>query len=83
MPCDKIGVKVRKKYVFDFEAVLGRISDVLVRVALRVNDGGRACCFVPDQVGSMRQARQIELFKNHFGFPLLAACYFGCGTIRK
>jgi hypothetical protein len=77
MPCDKIGVKVRKKYVFDFEAVLGRISDVLVRVALRVNDGGRARHLVSDQVGSVGQARQIELFENQLGSSPVAPSYLG------
>jgi hypothetical protein len=35
-----------QEYMFDFEAVLGGNRDVLVRVALRVNDGCRACRLV-------------------------------------
>jgi hypothetical protein len=52
-------------------------GNVLVRVALRVDDGGRACRFVSYQVGSVRQARQIELFENHLGIPSRADCYLG------
>jgi hypothetical protein len=83
MTGNKIGVEMSQEYVFDFEGVLGGERDVLVRVALGVNDGGRACRFVSYQVGSVRQARQIELFENHFGFSSDAASYFGWGTIRK
>ena len=52
-------------------------GNVLVRVALRVDDGGRACRFVSYQVGSVRQARQIELFENRLGIPSRADCYLG------
>jgi hypothetical protein len=76
-------MEMGKEYVFDFEGVLGGKRDVLVRVALRVNDGGRACRLVSNHVGSVRQARKIELFEDHFRSPSLADCYFGCGTIRK
>jgi hypothetical protein len=68
MTGNKIGVEMSQEYVFDFEGVPGGERDVLVRVALGVNDGGRAGRFVSYQVGSVRQARQIELFENHFGF---------------
>ena len=42
MAGDKIGVQMRQDYVLDFERVLGGECDVLVYVALRVNDGRRA-----------------------------------------
>ena len=77
MPGDKIGVEMGQEHVLNFESVLGGKRDVLVRVALRVHDGGRACRLVSNQIGSVRQARQIELFEDHFGFSLLADCYFG------
>jgi hypothetical protein len=79
----KIGMEVREEYMFDFEGVLGGKGNVLVRVALRVNDGGRACHLVSNQVGGVRQAWQIELFEDHLGSPSLVDCYFGWGTIRK
>ena len=43
MPGDKIGVEMRQEYVLDLERVLGGKRNVLVGVALRVNDGCRAC----------------------------------------
>ena len=83
MPGDKIGVEMRQEHVLDLEAVLGGKRDVLVDVALRVNDGCRACRLVSNEVGGVRQARQIELLEDHRGLPSLADRYFGWGTIRR
>ncbi len=83
MPGDEIGVKMRQENVLDLELVLGGKGNVLVGVALRVNNGRRACRFVSNHVGSVRQARQVELLEDHFRPPLYADNYFGCGTIRR
>jgi hypothetical protein len=83
MPGDKIGVEVRREYVLDLERVLGGKGNVLVRVPLRVNDGRRACLLVFNNVGSVRQARQIELLEDRVKPSMLADCYFGWGTIRR
>ena len=83
MPGDKIGVEMRQEYVLDLERVFGGKRNVLVGVALRVNDGRRACRLVSNHVGSVRQARQIELLEDHAALPSLADCYFGWGTIRR
>ena len=83
MPGDEIGVEMRQEYVLDLERVLGGKGNVLVRVALRVNDGCRACLLVSNDVGSVRQARQIELLEDHCAPSSLAGCYFGWGTIRR
>src|ERR1017187_758697 len=80
MPGDKIGVEVRREYVLDLERVLGGKGNVLVRVPLRVNDGSRACRLVSNNVGSVRQARQIELLENHCTPSSLADCYLGWGV---
>jgi hypothetical protein len=69
MPGHKIGVEMSEEYVPDPESVFGGEGNVLIRVALRVNDGGRACSFVSDNVGGVRQARQVELFENHAAAP--------------
>jgi len=74
MPSHKIGVKMGEENVPDLESVFGGESNVLIRVALRINDGGRACRFVSDDVGSVRQARQIELFEDHGAAPWLRDC---------
>ena len=71
MPGDKIGVEMRQEYVLDLERVLGGKGNVLIRVPLRVNDGRRACLLVSDHVGSVRQARQIELLEDHVPLAFL------------
>ncbi len=88
MPGDEIGVEMREEYVLDLERVLGGKGDVLVGVALRVNDGCRACRLVSDEVGSVRQARQIELLEDHCAPSSLLVRglrgnQFGWGTIRR
>ena len=42
MAGDEIGVKMRQENVLDFEPMLGGKGDVLIGVALRIDDGGRA-----------------------------------------
>jgi hypothetical protein len=75
MPGNEIGVEVCQDYVLDLERVLGRKRYVLVRISLRINHGSRACSFVPNNVGRMREARQIELLKDHAApFPECSFC---------
>ena len=57
MAGDEIGVEMGEKDVLDLEAVFGGESDVLVDVALRIDDGGCGGRFVSDDVGSVSQAR--------------------------
>jgi hypothetical protein len=52
-------------------------GNVLVRVSLRVNDGGTAGCLVGDQVRGVGQARQIELLEDYCTPASLAGCRFG------
>ena len=61
MTCDEIGVEMGQEYMLDLERVFGGERKVMVRVALRVNDGRRACLLVSNNVRSVRQTRQIEL----------------------
>jgi hypothetical protein len=63
--CAAENSKVRQQNVFDFEPVLSGERDVLVRVTLRINNGGRASHFIPNHVRGMRKTRQIELFQDH------------------
>jgi hypothetical protein len=77
MPGDKIRMKVRQDHVLDLERVLGGKRNVLVGVSLRVNDGRCPPGLVPNQVGSVRQARQIELFEDHAAPSSLTDSYFG------
>jgi hypothetical protein len=50
---------------------------------LRVNDSGGACLLISNNVGSVRQTRQIELLEDHPTPLSIADYYFGWGTIRK
>jgi len=83
MPGDEVGMEMRQEYMLDPEPALGGKRNVLVRVPLRVDDGGRACLLVSNHVGSVRQARQIELLEDHCTLSSFADCYFGWGTIRR
>src|ERR1700719_1732552 len=97
MPGDEIGVQMGQKYVFDLESVLSSKRNVLVGIALGVDDGSRRGGLVTDNVRSVRQAREIKLLKEHaaqssFGpllglvcavFANVAGAYFGCGIIRR
>jgi hypothetical protein len=59
VPGYEIGVEVGKKNVLDGQPVLGGECEVLVHVALRINYGGGTRTFVANQVGGVRQAREI------------------------
>ena len=41
------------------------IGDVLVDVALRIDDGGGVRRFVADEIRRVREAIQVELFQDH------------------
>jgi hypothetical protein len=57
---------MRKENVFDFAADCGGISDVLLDVPLWIDHDRRVCFLVGDEVGRMRQATEIVLFKLHY-----------------
>jgi hypothetical protein len=78
----KVGVEMRQEYALDLECVPGGESDILIRVSLRVNHCRHSCLFVSNNVGSVRQARQIELLEDHLTPSMLGDCYFGWATMR-
>ena len=53
---DEVGVKVGEEDVADFEPELRGVGEVLVDVALRVDDDGRGSGFVTDEV--LKRARE-------------------------
>src|SRR5579883_2215830 len=61
----KIGMEVGEKDVLDLQAVFGGEGQVVVGVALRVDDNGGAGFLIADQVGSVRKTRQIKLLQDH------------------
>ncbi len=61
---DEVGVKVGEEDVADFEPELRGVGEVLVDVALRVDDDGRGSGFVADEVRSVRETAEVILFEN-------------------
>ena len=62
---DEVGVKVREEDVRDPQVVLGREGEILIDVALRIDDGCGVRSGVADEVRSVRQAIQIKLLQDH------------------
>ena len=83
MSSNEIGMKMGQEHMLDRKRVLCGEGQVLVNIPLRIYDGGRACLFVPNDVGGVSQARQIELLEDHRRNSLVAKNYFGCGTMRR
>jgi hypothetical protein len=46
------------------------IFEVLVDITLRINDHSCLALFVPYQIGSVRQAAQVVLLKDHLFIPI-------------
>src|SRR5215469_10866855 len=65
MPRKEVGVKMGQEYMFDVQRVLGYKGKILSRVPLWIDQSRCARLLVADNIGSMRKARQIELFKDH------------------
>jgi len=76
-------MEMRQEYVLDSETVFTGKGNILVGVALWVDDRCHARLFVSNNVGRVRQARQIKLFNDHGLPPSLANCYFGWATILR
>ncbi len=67
VPGDEVGVEVGEEDVFDLKVALRGKIQVHVDVALWIDDGGSVCILVGDEVGSMSQTIQVELFEDHAG----------------
>ena len=65
MAGDEVRVEMGKKDVLDLQPVFGGERYVLICIALRIDHGCRARRLVSYQIGGVRQARQIELLKDH------------------
>ena len=62
---DEVGVEVGEKYVANLEPRFFGVGQVLLNVALRVNDDGGRTGLVCEQIGGVGQATQVVLFQNH------------------
>ena len=65
MAGDEVGVEVREEDVTDLEAELVSVVEILLDVALRVDDDGGVAGFVAEQVGGVGEAAKIVLFQDH------------------
>ncbi len=81
--CAELGGRSRQKYVLDRKRMLGGKRGVLVRVALRIDDSPSARLLVSNNLGGVRQTRQIELLEDHFPLAFFADSWVGWGTIRR
>ncbi len=68
----EVGVEMGEKDVADFEAEFLGVGQVLLNVALRVDDDRGRTRLVAQQIGGVSEAAQIILFQNHGGFYSLA-----------
>ena len=65
MAGDEVGVEVGEEDVADLEAKFLGVGQVLLDVALRIDDDGGRTGLVPEQIGGVGQAAQVVLFQNH------------------
>jgi hypothetical protein len=68
---------MRQDDMLNLQRALRGKRDILVCVSLWVNNGRCSRGLVPDQVGCVRQARQVELFKDQAAPSSLTDSYFG------
>ncbi len=62
---EEIGMQVRQEHVGDSQVVRLGEGQVLVDVALRIDDRGGVRLLVADEIGRVRQAIQVELLQDH------------------
>ena len=62
---DKIGVHVGEENVADRQALRLSIGDVVVHVALRVDDDGGLRVVVTDEVGGVGETAEVVLLQQH------------------
>ena len=65
MAGDEVGVEVGEKHVADMKAKLLGVAQVLLNVALRIDDDGSRTGLVSKQIRRMGEASQVVLFQNH------------------
>ena len=74
MPGDEIGVEMGQEYVLDLQGMLRREGNIVIRVALRVDDDGGTGLLVADDVRGVGEAGKIELLEDHEAPPPFVEC---------
>jgi hypothetical protein len=72
-------VEVRQQHVPDLQPVFGGERQVLIDIALRIDDSGGAGVFVADEIRRVGETIKIKLAQNHGSSPLQRA---GCSAGR-
>ena len=62
----EVGMKVGEEDVRDPQPVVRGEGEVAVHVPLGVDHGRNSAGFVPDQVGRVREAIEVELLQDHW-----------------
>ena len=70
MAGDEVGVEVGQEDVADLQAEFLGVGEVLLDVALRVDDDGGRAGLVSEQIGGVGQAAQVILFQNHLSIGM-------------
>jgi hypothetical protein len=65
---EEVGVEVGEEDVANFEVELLGIDEVLMDIALGIDDDGGAALLISKEVGSVSEATEIVLFQDHRGF---------------
>ena len=78
VPGHEVGVEVREQHVADPHAEPAGVAQVLVDVALRVDDRRRPAALIRDEIGGVGEAAQVVALEDHLALP----AQLGCGTIR-
>ena len=65
MPSHKVSMKVCEKNMADVETERLCIREVLMDIALRINDNSGPTLFIAEQVGGMCETAEVVLFQNH------------------
>ncbi len=68
MAGEEVGVEVSEEDVADLYAELVGVVDVLLDVALRIDDDGGAAGFVGDEVGRVGEAAEVVLLEEHASY---------------
>ena len=82
MAGDEVGMEVGQEDVADLEAEFLGVGQVLLDVALRIDDDGGRAGLVSEQIGGVGQAAQVVLFQNHeISQPALHCPKRKCSTL--